>query len=174
MIILCHELSFLFGSFINTTGYPLGLYDPSSTSTRELHAIMQDPPLCYLLAFISITWNFAAGAGCWGPAALPSRTTRSSREGRRRPRRPSSRRCGCRNLGKLEIEKLGKLFNPKMLLWSPGLVVMGGDSCPEGCGFESQHHILDGHFFTLFVVKIVMFVWKYKNKWKRDWDWSIF
>ena len=29
---------------------------------------------------------------------------------------------------------------------SPGLVVMGGDSRSEGCGFESQCHILDGHF----------------------------
>ena len=25
---------------------------------------------------------------------------------------------------------------------------MGGDSCSKGCGFESQRHILDGHFFT--------------------------
>ena len=25
---------------------------------------------------------------------------------------------------------------------SPGLVVMGGDSCSEGCGFKSQHSIL--------------------------------
>ena len=31
---------------------------------------------------------------------------------------------------------------------SPGLVVMGGDSCSEGCGFKSQHRMLDGHFFT--------------------------
>ena len=31
---------------------------------------------------------------------------------------------------------------------SPGLVVMGGDSCPEGRGFEFQHCILAGHFFT--------------------------
>ena len=30
----------------------------------------------------------------------------------------------------------------------PGLVVMGGDLCPEGFGFEAQHCILDGHFFT--------------------------
>ena len=29
---------------------------------------------------------------------------------------------------------------------SPGLVVIGGDSCTERCGFESQHRILDGHF----------------------------
>ena len=31
---------------------------------------------------------------------------------------------------------------------SPGLVVMGRDSSSEGCGIESQHLILDGHFFT--------------------------
>ena len=44
---------------------------------------------------------------------------------------------------------------------SPDLVVMGGDSSPEGCGFESQYHILDGHFFTLICCKIVlMFAWK--------------
>ena len=41
----------------------------------------------------------------------------------------------------------------------PGLVVMGGDSWPEGRGFESQICILlDGHFSHIFVVKIVMFV----------------
>ena len=34
-------------------------------------------------------------------------------------------------------------------------MVIGGDSCR---GFESRHHILDGHIFTFFVVKIVMFV----------------
>ena len=42
----------------------------------------------------------------------------------------------------------------------PGPVVMGGDSRYKGCGFELQHHILDGHFSHLFVVKIVMFVLK--------------
>ena len=31
---------------------------------------------------------------------------------------------------------------------SPGSVVMGGDSCPEDCGFKSKYHILDGHFIT--------------------------
>ena len=41
--------------------------------------------------------------------------------------------------------------------WSPGLVVMEGDSCSKGRDFESRQHILDGHFFTyLFVVKIGM------------------
>ena len=29
---------------------------------------------------------------------------------------------------------------------SPGLVVMGRDSRSKGRGFESRHHILDGHF----------------------------
>ena len=28
---------------------------------------------------------------------------------------------------------------------SPGLVVMGDDSCSKGHGFESQRRILDGH-----------------------------
>ena len=31
---------------------------------------------------------------------------------------------------------------------SPGLVMMGRDSRSEGCGFKTQHCILDGHFFT--------------------------
>ena len=35
----------------------------------------------------------------------------------------------------------------------PGLVVMGGDTCSEGCGFESEHSILDGHFFTCICCK---------------------
>ena len=29
---------------------------------------------------------------------------------------------------------------------SPGLVILGGNSCSKGREFESQHHILDGHF----------------------------
>ena len=35
-------------------------------------------------------------------------------------------------------------------------MVMGGDSISEGCGFESQHRKLGGHFSHIFVVKIVM------------------
>ena len=30
---------------------------------------------------------------------------------------------------------------------------MGGDSCPEGCGFDSQYCILYGHFFTYIYCK---------------------
>ena len=36
---------------------------------------------------------------------------------------------------------------------SPGLVVMGGDTYSEGCGFKSRHCILDGHFFTYICCK---------------------
>ena len=43
---------------------------------------------------------------------------------------------------------------------SPGLVVMGDDLFPRGCGYESRHRTLDGHFSHLFCVKIVLFVWK--------------
>ena len=58
---------------------------------------------------------------------------------------------------------------------SPGLVVMWGDSCSEGCEFEYQHHILDGHFSHIFVVvKIVMFIWKDANKLKWGRNWPIF
>ena len=38
---------------------------------------------------------------------------------------------------------------------SPGLVVMGDDSCSKGRGFKSLRRILDGHFSHWFVVKIV-------------------
>ena len=37
-------------------------------------------------------------------------------------------------------------------------MVMGGDSCSEDCGFESQHCILDGYFSHFFVVEIVLLV----------------
>ena len=50
---------------------------------------------------------------------------------------------------------------------SPGLVVKGGDSLSEGCEFKSQRQILDGHFSHLFVVRIVMFVWKDENTQKE-------
>ena len=36
---------------------------------------------------------------------------------------------------------------------SPGLVIVEGDSCSKGCGFESWRRILDGHFFTLLCCK---------------------
>ena len=32
-------------------------------------------------------------------------------------------------------------------------MVMGGDSCSKGREFESQHRILDGHFFTFICCK---------------------
>ena len=57
---------------------------------------------------------------------------------------------------------------------SPGLVVMGDDSCLRGCVFESRCHIPDGHFFTLICVKIYCLFEKTKSKRKRDRDWPIF
>ena len=54
---------------------------------------------------------------------------------------------------------------------SPGLVIMGGDSCSEGHEFKFQLHILDGHLSHLFVVRIVMFVlfvWKEENKNEKE------
>ena len=51
---------------------------------------------------------------------------------------------------------------------SPGRVVMGEDSCSRGCGCESQHWILDGHFSHSFVEKIVfLFVWKDRKLTKK-------
>ena len=39
-----------------------------------------------------------------------------------------------------------------------GLIITGGDSHSRGCGFESQHKILDRHFSHCVAVKIVIFV----------------
>ena len=41
-----------------------------------------------------------------------------------------------------------------------GLVVMGGDSRAEGCGFQYQHFILFWHFFILICCKIWVFCLK--------------
>ena len=57
---------------------------------------------------------------------------------------------------------------------SPGLVVMGGNSCSKGCGFKSQHRILDGHFSHYFVVKNVLFVWKHRKVEKETGDGTFF
>ena len=35
---------------------------------------------------------------------------------------------------------------------SPGLVVMGGESCSKGPEFESGHHILDGLFSQTYLL----------------------
>ena len=65
-------------------------------------------------------------------------------------------------------------FSVKTEGGSPGLVIMGGDSCSKGREFESQHCILDGHISHLFVITIVMFVWKDKNKQKKAEDGPFF
>ena len=57
------------------------------------------------------------------------------------------------------MDKNGKISKTILMRLdgSPGLVVMGEDSCSRGHGFESWHCVLDGHdiFSHLFVVKIV-------------------
>ena len=47
---------------------------------------------------------------------------------------------------------------------SPGLVVMGGDSCSKGLEFESWHRILVGHFFTIISCKNFNVFLKRRNK----------
>ena len=55
-------------------------------------------------------------------------------------------------------------------------MVMGGDSCSEDHGFESQCSIWDGHniFTHIFVVRIVIFFEKTKINEKEAWDGPIF
>ena len=49
-------------------------------------------------------------------------------------------------------------------------MVMGGDSFSEGRGFKSHYYIQEGHFSHVFVVKIIMFVWKDDNHQKEPGD----
>ena len=50
-----------------------------------------------------------------------------------------------------------KTKNNNLMGGSPGLLVMGGDSCSKSCGFKSWHHILDGNdIFTLICWKNCM------------------
>ena len=65
--------------------------------------------------------------------------------GRKRPKRKCKKRQGWSAI----LDNI--LFNckentKKYEHGSPGLVVMGGDSCSKGCEFESLHRILVGHF----------------------------
>ena len=57
---------------------------------------------------------------------------------------------------------------------SPGLVVMGDNSCLKGRGFESRHRVLDGHIFTLICCKHCILFVKTENKRKRGRVWPIF
>ena len=59
------------------------------------------------------------------------------------------------HFGLLEVDIVNKFQHNYyvMLGGSPGLVVMGRNSRSEGCGFKSQHHKLDGQFFTYICCK---------------------
>ena len=50
---------------------------------------------------------------------------------------------------------------------SHGLVVMGGDSCPKVVSSNPGTKYLIDIFSHLFVVKIVMCIWKDENKLKK-------
>ena len=50
---------------------------------------------------------------------------------------------------------------------NPGLVLLGDSHVPKVVGSNPCTVKLDGHFSRMFVVKIVMFVWKDENKQKR-------
>ena len=52
---------------------------------------------------------------------------------------------------------------------SPSLVVMGGDSCSQGRGFESWHRILDGHKFGCKICDVCRKKPKIKDKRGRGW-----
>ena len=56
----------------------------------------------------------------------------------------------------------------------PGLLAIGGDSSSKGCGFESQHCILDGNFFTFICCANCNVCLKRQKYTKRGWRWSIF
>ena len=57
---------------------------------------------------------------------------------------------------------------------SPGIVVMGDDSCSRGRGFKYHHRILDRHFVTLISSMNCTFAWKdIENNRKRGRGWPI-
>ena len=59
--------------------------------------------------------------------------------------------------------------------WEPWSSGYGSRLMSEGHGFESQHHILDGHFSNIFVVQIIiMLAWRHVNKRKRGRDGPFF
>ena len=56
-------------------------------------------------------------------------------------------------------------------------MVIGQDSCTDSCGFEFQHHILDGHFITSICCKncnVFFEKTKIKNKEAGDGPLNIF
>ena len=76
----------------------------------------------------------------------------------------------CSNIVHYHFTFWSKIFS---LGRSPGLVVMGGDSCSIGCEFESWHCILDGNFFTFICCNCNVCL-KRRKEMKRGRGWPIF
>ena len=77
---------------------------------------------------------------------------------------------GSSNLSNLlDVQFSRRKFVGPSLCRNPPQVVMGGDSCSEGCGFESQHCLLDGHFSHLFVIKLFVIGICLKSHHYRRW-----
>ena len=73
----------------------------------------------------------------------------------------------------LDLRLMDRL-NELVMGGSPGLVVTGGDSSAIGRGFESRHHILDGHdFFTLISYKNCIVCLKRPKINKKGQGWPI-
>ena len=53
-------------------------------------------------------------------------------------------------------------------------ILWGQEPWSSGYGFKSQYRIIDGHLSHIFVLKIVIFVWKGTNKPKRVRDGTFF
>ena len=50
------------------------------------------------------------------------------------------------SFGRMEANKITERRKSSNRGGTPGLVVMGDDSCLSGRGFESRRRLLDGHF----------------------------
>ena len=75
----------------------------------------------------------------------------------------------CKKICQQELSKIDQSGHTGR---SPGLVFTGGDTCSEGHGFESQHLVLDGHYFAYICCKHCI-VLKEENRRKRGRGWPI-
>ena len=150
------------------------LYSPASWHCCYAGRPAQDlqPPVQEL----SSSWDMLRWWASWGQCRWPcelraERSVRRPLEGEFLEARHGTERPGLPKVAEIVRIKYDKNLRT---YGSHSIGVMGGDSCSGGQGFESQHGILDGHFPHLLVAKILVFVWKDENKWKKDRGWPNF